>query len=238
MAERTAVDDLKRAAAQRAADWIQDGMVVGLGTGSTVRPLLTEIAHRRARGEMRDLVGVPTSEDTRRRSQELGIPLGTLDEHPRLDLTIDGADEVDPQLRLVKGLGGALLREKIVAAASAQLIIIVDESKLVDHLGTRAPLPVEVDPFGAGVHERFLRGLGTEPTLRRNGSGEPFRTDGGHFIFDCAFDGGIADPEAIELRLNARPGVLESGLFLGMADHVLIARPGGVEVRSRPVQGS
>src|SRR5690606_23382049 len=196
-----------------------------------------EIADRRARGELRGIVGIPTSEDTRRRAAELGIPLGTLEEHAEIDLTIDGADEVDPALRLVKGVGRALLREKIVAAASAAFVVIVDGSKLVDRLGTRAPLPVEVDPFGARTQQGFLRGLGAEPVLRRDGDGSPFRTDGGHYIYDCRFPEGIGDPESLELRLARRPGVLESGLFLGMADHVVVALPGGVEVRGRDAAG-
>src|SRR5688572_1586504 len=151
---------LKRRAAERAAEWIRDGMTLGLGTGSTVRHLLDVIAERRAAGEWAGVVGVPTSEDTTQRAGRLGIPLATLDERPRVDLTIDGADEVDPELRLIKGLGAALLREKIVAAASRELVIVADDTKVVERLGTRAPLPVEVDPFGAAIQPEFLRALG------------------------------------------------------------------------------
>jgi ribose 5-phosphate isomerase A len=158
---------LKRAAAERAAEWIRDGMTLGLGTGSTVRHLLDVIAERRAAGEWGGVVGVPTSEDTTQRAGRLGIPLATLDERPRVDLTIDGADEVDPELRLIKGLGAALLREKIVAAASRELVIVADDTKVVERLGTKAPLPVEVDPFGAAIQPDFLRSLGGEPVLRR-----------------------------------------------------------------------
>lgn len=223
---------LKRAAAERAAEWIRDGMTLGLGTGSTVRHLLDVIAERRAAGEWASIVGVPTSEDTAQRARRLDIPLATLNERPRVDLTIDGADEVDPELRLIKGLGAALLREKIVAAASRELVIVADESKVVERLGTKAPLPVEVDPFGAAIQPEFLRALGADPVMRvRNG--EPVVTDGGNRIYDCRFADGIADPEALEARLSLRPGVIESGLFLGMATAVVIAGAGGVTVRTR-----
>lgn len=220
----------KRAAAERAADWIRDGMALGLGTGSTVRHLLDVIAERRAAGQWGGIVGVPTSEDTATRARALGIPLATLAERPRLDLTIDGADEVDPRLRLIKGLGAALLREKIVAAVSDRLVIVADDTKVVDRLGTRAPLPVEVDRFGAEVQPAFLRGLGAEPTLRLAPDGSPLVTDGGHWIYDCRFPEGIADPEGLEVRLNNRPGVVENGLFLGMATAAVIAAADGVRV--------
>lgn len=222
---------LKRAAAERAAEWIRDGMTLGLGTGSTVRHLLDVIAERRAAGEWREVVGVPTSVDTTQRAERLGIPLATLAERPRIDLTIDGADEVDPELRLIKGLGGALLREKIVAAASAELVIVADASKVVERLGTKAPLPVEVDPFGEAIQPEFLRSLGAEPVLRRKADGSPYLTDGGNHVFDCRFAAGIGDAEALERALALRPGVVESGLFLGMATAAVIAGADGVEVR-------
>jgi ribose 5-phosphate isomerase A len=224
---------LKRKAAERAAEWIRDGITLGLGTGSTVRHLLDVIAERRAAGEWRGVVGVPTSVDTQRRATALGIPLATLAERPRIDVTIDGADEVDPELRLIKGLGGALLREKIVAVASARLVIVADESKLVARLGTKAPLPVEVDPFGEPVQPGFLRALGCEPVLRMRGDGEAYVTDGGNHIFDCRFPGGIGDPEGVERALALRPGIVESGLFLGMATAAVIAATDGVRVISR-----
>lgn len=223
---------LKRQAAERAAEWIRDGMTLGLGTGSTVRHLLDVIAERRAEGAWREVVGVPTSEDTTARARALGIPLATLDERPEVDLTIDGADEVDPALRLIKGLGAALLREKIVAAASRALVIVADESKVVERLGTRAPLPVEVDPFGAAIQPAFLRSLGAEPVLRVRG-GATVVTDGGNRIYDCRFPEGIGDPEALEARLALRPGIVESGLFLGMATAAVIAGAGGVRVIRR-----
>lgn len=226
-------ESLKRRAAERAAEWIRDGMTVGLGTGSTVRHLLDHLAERRAAGEWGSIVGVPTSEQTAARARELGIPLRTLDEAPEVDLTIDGADEVDPELRLIKGLGGALLREKIVAVASRRLVIIVDESKVVPRLGTRSPLPVEVDPFGAAVQPPFLRSLGAEPTLRPGPGGGPLVTDGGNLIFDCRFFRGIDDPEGVEAALDHRVGVMENGLFLGLASAVVVAGSGGVRVMER-----
>lgn len=230
MAGGATQERLKEAAARRAAEWITDGMAVGLGTGSTVRYLLHEIADRRGRGEWKRIVGVPTSEATARSAAGLDIPLSTLDEHPHLDLTIDGADEVDPELRLIKGLGGALLREKIVATASESVVIVVDAAKLVERLGTRAPLPVEVDPFGRTVHEPFIRGLGAEPSLRRAGDGEPLVTDGGNLIYDSRFPDGISDPEEVAARLNARPGIVEHGLFLGIASAVVVAEESGTRV--------
>lgn len=227
------MEALKAAAAQKAAEWIRDGMRVGLGTGSTVRFLLAEIADRRGRGSWRGIVGVPTSLDTERRAEALGIPLSTLDDQPWLDLTIDGADEIDPRLRLIKGLGGALLREKIVASASETVVVIADESKRVERLGSVAPLPVEVEPFGASIHEAFLESLGAAPQLRRTADGEPFTTDGGNVIYDARFGDGIADPAGVERLLNDRPGILEHGLFLGLADHAVIASESGVNVLSR-----
>jgi len=229
-------EELKRKAAEKAAEWIRDGMTLGLGTGSTVRHLLDVIAERRAGGEWRNVVGVPTSVDTETRARALGIPLATLAERPAMDLTIDGADEVDPALRLIKGLGGALLREKIVAAASAALVIVADDSKVVERLGTRAPLPVEVDPFGEAIQPAFLRRLGCEPTQRAR-DGAPFVTDGGNHVLDCRFPAGIADPEALERALAMRPGIVESGLFLGMATAAVIAGAEGVRVMRRPEGG-
>jgi ribose 5-phosphate isomerase A len=224
---------LKKLAAVRAAEWIRDGMTLGLGTGSTIRHLLDEIASRRSRGQWKNVISVPTSDDTAARAQALGIPLTSLDRHPELDLTIDGADEIDPSLDLIKGLGGALLREKITAAASAVLVIVADESKIVGRLGTRAPLPVEVERFGAAIHMDFFRSLGADPALRLGTAGDPLLTDGGHLIYDCRFRDGIADADALSTTLSTRPGIIESGLFLGMADHAVVAGAGGVRVLSR-----
>jgi ribose 5-phosphate isomerase A len=226
------IDQLKRAAALRAAEWISDGMVLGLGTGSTVYFLLEEIAAQRSRGSWKEVVGIPTSEATAALARKFDIPLASLDSHPDVDLTIDGADEVDGELRLIKGLGGALLREKIVADASATVLIVVDASKRVKLLGTRAPLPVEVEPFGARTHEAFFASLGARPFLRVDERGEPVRSDGGHHLVDLRFPDGIDDPAALERRINSRPGILENGLFIDLADYVLTASPSGVELQS------
>lgn len=230
-------ESLKRAVGWKAVEWIQDGMVLGLGTGSTVRHLLDAIAGRRAEGELTRIVGVPTSEDTRRRAEALGIPLGDLSSHPRIDVALDGADEVTPDLDLIKGLGGALLREKLVAISAASFIILADHSKLVTRLGEKAPVPVEVDPFGIGIQEPFLRSFGCEPTLRRTPDGHPIATDGGNLLVDCHFRGGIEDPEALALALDRRPGIMEHGLFLGMATRLVVASAGGIEVVERRREG-
>lgn len=226
-------DELKRQAAERAVELVQSGMTLGLGTGSTARFVLEAIGARREKGELADIVGVPTSSDTRAYATELGIPLVTLDDEPHLDLTLDGADEVDPQLDLIKGLGGALLWEKIVASATDRLVIVVDESKLVERLGTRSPLPIEVIPFGWRTLLNPLRGMGAEPRLRETAAGDPFVTDGGHFILDCAFPDGIDDPDEVEAELCSLPAAVESGLFLGMAQTVVVGKVGGTDLLSR-----
>lgn len=225
-------DELKRQAAERAVELIEPGMKLGLGTGSTARLVLEAIAARRERGELDDIVGVPTSTDTRDHATRLGIPLTTLAEEPHLDLTVDGADEVDPGLELIKGLGGALLWEKIVASATDRLVIVVDQSKLVDRLGTKSPLPVEVVPFGWQTLLSPIRALGGEPTLRVDGRNEPFVTDGGHYILDCLFDG-IEDPYHVESALHGWPAVVETGLFLGMADAVVVGGSEGPRLMRR-----
>jgi ribose 5-phosphate isomerase A len=221
---------LKRQAAERAVEFVESGMVLGLGTGSTARHILEIIVERLREGALRDLVGVPTSRATERHALELGFPLVTLDEEPRIDLTLDGADEVDPNLRLIKGLGGALLWEKIVASASERVVIVVDESKLVDELGERAPLPVEVVPFGWTTHLGFLDLLGARATLRRNAVGDPLVTDGGHFLLDCRFESAILEPERIERELRQRVGVVETGLFIDLADTVVVGGVDGVRL--------
>jgi ribose 5-phosphate isomerase A len=226
-------DELKRQAAERAAELVENGMKLGLGTGSTARLVLEAIAARRGRGEIADIVGVPTSTDTREHAARLGIPLATIDDEPRLDLTLDGADEVDPSLELIKGLGGALLWEKIVAAASTRLVIVVDESKRVERLGTKAPLPVEVVPFGWRTSFDPIMRVGAEPELRLRADGSPFVTDGGHYIVDCRFPDGIDEPRDVERQLLRSPAVVDTGLFLGMADTVIVAATGGVELLRR-----
>lgn len=225
-------ETLKQKAAERAVEFVEHGMILGLGSGSTVFYALRRLGERISAGELRNVIGVPTSHATARRAREFGVPLTTLDDHPQLDLTIDGADEVDPDLNLIKGLGGALLWEKIVAAASRRLIIVVDDSKLVDRLGTRSPLPVEVVPFGWQIQTMYLETLGAKPTLRRTNDGEPYRTDGGHYIIDCKF-AGIDDPHTLIATLNAQPGIVENGLFVDMADIVVVGTAGGVNVKRK-----
>lgn len=229
-------DEAKKAAAARAAALVADGMRLGLGTGSTAAYFVEEVGALVRRGLR--LKCVPTSERTRQQAEGLGIPLTTLDETPELDLTIDGADEFDPALRLIKGGGGALLREKIVAAASARMIVITDRSKQVETLG-RFPLPVEVNPFGLGATrvavEKAIAAVGCAGaiTLRQSASGHVFVTDGGHYILDCAL-GRIPDPERLEAALFKAPGVVETGLFLGLATAVIVADAAGVEVIGHP----
>jgi ribose 5-phosphate isomerase A len=205
-------------------------MVVGLGSGSTAAFALECLAERVA-GGLR-IVGIPTSDATAALARRLGIPLAGFDEHRRIDLTIDGADQVERgTLHLIKGLGGALLREKIVAAASARLIVAVDESKLVDRLGGRTALPVEIVTFGRQTTIDRLTARGCAPTLRRT-SGQPFTTDGGNYIADCAFPA-IPDAVALEARLASVVGVVESGLFIGLASTIVVGRPAGVEIIER-----
>jgi ribose 5-phosphate isomerase A len=223
-------DELKRAAAERAAAMVESGMALGLGTGSTAAFAVEAIGRMLRVGSLAGVRGVPTSERTRELASEAGIPLTTLDETPRLDLTIDGADEVDPQLDLVKGGGGALLREKIVAAASRRTVIVVDEGKLVERLGVRFALPVEVVRFGWRGSAAFLDELGAAVDLRRHRDGRPYVTDEGHYIVDCRFPGGIADPAGLDRTIRSRPGVVETGLFLGLASTVIVARAQGIEM--------
>ena len=218
----------KQAAAESAVALVEDGMVLGLGTGSTAK-LAVDILGKRVKSGLR-VTGVPTSEATAAQARSVGIPVSTLDEHAALDLTIDGADEVElGPLNLIKGRGGALLREKIVASASKRLVIIVDESKLVERLGSHFSLPVELVPFGWHVAARKLEALGAKVALRSGSDGKPYITDGGHYIVDCAF-GPIASPAKLDSELNSVVGVVEHGLFLGMASQVIVAGSGGVKV--------
>ena len=220
-------DALKRAAAETAVALVTDGMVVGLGTGSTAA-FAIEALIRRVREERLNILGIPTSRASEAQARAGGLKLTDFANHRRLDITIDGADEVSlGALDLIKGAGGALLREKIVAAASDRLVIIADDSKLVDRLGSQVKLPVEVVAFGWQVTADRIRALGGDPTLRVGRDGEPFRTDGGDLILDCRF-APIADPADLEGKLTRTIGVIESGLFVGMADLVLIACPGSV----------
>ncbi|HEY1798788.1 MAG TPA: ribose-5-phosphate isomerase RpiA [Stellaceae bacterium] len=224
-------DRLKQAAAERAIAFVEDGMVVGLGTGSTAAFVVKGLGARVAAGLK--MVGIPTSERTATLARSLDIPLASFAEHQRLDLTIDGADEVERRtLNLVKGLGGALLREKIVAAASRRLVIVVDDEKLVKRLGTIAPVPVEVSQFGWQSTAAALAKLGTDPVLRLAGEDHPLITDGGNYILDCRFDR-IEDPAATEQSINRIVGVVECGLFVGRSSAVVVASEGGVELLMR-----
>lgn len=209
----------KEIAGRRAAEFVEDGMTIGLGTGSTVHFTLVRLAER-VRDERLRIRGVPTSIDTERKSREWGIPLATLDEVEAIDLTIDGADEIDDAFQMVKGGGGALLREKVVASISRREVIVVGPDKLVKKLGSTFPLPVEVVPFARSTVERRLRALGALPTLRAR-EGRVYTTDNGNTILDCRFEHGIADPRTLESDLARIPGLVESGLFIDLA-HVLV----------------
>lgn len=211
-------------------EFVEDGMVLGLGTGSTAKHVVDVLAERRARGELGAIVGIPTSTATRDHARARGVPITDFAELSHCDLTIDGADEIGPGLDLIKGLGGALLWEKIVACGSDRMVVVADETKLVGRLGEKAPLPVEVIPFGWQLQERFLEELGAEATLRRNGAGDPFVTDGGHYVIDARFEGGIEDARMLELALRERVGIVESGLFLRIATEAVVAGADGVRV--------
>jgi len=230
------VEGFKRAAAARALDFVRPGMRLGLGSGSTARHFVDLLGERVRAGLA--VIGVPTSEATRIQAEELGIPLTTLDETPELDLTVDGADEIAPDLSLIKGGGGALLREKIVAAASAAMIVIADDSKWVSLLG-RFPLPIEAVPFGLTATRRAVEAAASAAgcpgpvVLRRTQDGHAFVTDGGHFILDAALER-IAEPALLARRLAEIPGVVEHGLFIGLAQTAIIAGPDGVRTVERP----
>lgn len=223
-------DGLKRAAAVRAVEEVKDGMVVGLGSGSTTAFAIEVLAARVAKGL--HILGIPTSEATAILAKRLGLPLTNFAKHRRIDVTIDGADQVTHDARyLVKGLGGALLREKIVASASEEMIVVVDETKLVDRLGAKTPLPVEIVSFGWQTVLDRLAAIGCEPRLRLAG-GKPYITDGGNYIVDCAI-ADMPDPVPLEAQLSAMIGVVENGLFLDIASMIVIGRPKGVEVIER-----
>jgi len=197
-------------------------MVVGVGHGSTAILAVRRIAQLLHDGQLVDILGVPCSLEVEEEARRLGIPLTTLEEHPVVDLTIDGADEVDPKLDLIKGGGGALLREKIVAQASQREMIVVDESKLSPALGTRWALPVEVAPFGWRSQQAYIQSLGASVVLRESSDGAPFRTDQGNLLLDCSF-GPISEPIRLATKLSQRAGVVEHGLFLGLATDVIVA---------------
>jgi ribose 5-phosphate isomerase A len=229
------MDELKRQAAGRALEYVRDGMKLGLGTGSTAKHFV-ELLGMRVRAGL-NVIGVPTSEATRIDAERCGIPLTSLDEIDRLDLTVDGADEIDPALNLIKGGGGALLREKIVAAASDHMIVIADETKWVEVLG-RFPLPVEVIPFGLAATQRAMAkafaesGVSGQMGIRKGKDGHVFVTDGGHWIVDAHL-GRIPDAPRLAGLLSATPGVVEHGLFIGLATTAMLAGAEGIRVVER-----
>jgi ribose 5-phosphate isomerase A len=232
MKELSPQDRLKKLAAERAVESVQSGMVLGLGTGSTSWFVVERIGELTKSGALRDIVGVPTSKRTEEQARGLGISIVSLDDHPKLDLAIDGADEVDPRLDLVKGRGGALLREKMVETAADRFIVVVDESKLVEGLGVSGAMPVEVVQFCWKYNAARLERLGCEVKLRMSGP-QPYVTDNGNYIIDLFFAEPIADARATAERIASLTGVVEHGLFLGMANEVVIAGHDGVSVRKR-----
>jgi ribose 5-phosphate isomerase A len=225
--------DFKQQAAAHAVQYVRSGMRLGLGTGSTSTHFINLVGERLRSGELRDLVGVPTSQRTIQLACQNGISLVSLAEAGELDLAVDGADEIDTHLNLIKGLGHALLREKIVEMHARQFVIIADESKFVARLG-QGPLPVEIVPFEAEVHVRWLRTVASRAELWLDERGQPYQTDNGNFLVRCWFEAGIADTYALAQALNARPGIVEHGLFLDMAHRVVLAGPGGVRCLERP----
>ncbi len=233
--------NFKELAARSALQYVHSGMTLGLGTGSTTAYFIDLLGERIQAGGLKDIRAVPTSEASAARARQLGIPLVTLGEcwrvqpPPHLDLAVDGADEVDPQINLIKGLGRALLREKVVVVHARRFIVIVEETKLVPRLGTRGPLPVEILPFEAEAHIAWLNSLGCRAELWREDDGHPAVTDNGNFLVRCWFDGGIPDVRLLDRRLADRPGIIEHGLFLDLATEVVAAGVDGVRVLTRPV---
>lgn len=222
------VDPAKLLAARTAADLVQSGMTVGLGTGSTAALMLARLGERVEQDGLK-IIGVPTSVATAEQARDLGIPLRELDDVAVLDINLDGADEIDSEFRMIKGRGGALLREKIVACVARRRVTIITQDKRVDCLGVGAPVPVEVSPVGLKHTERRLQTLGAATKIRQHPDGAPYRTDGGNAIIDCRFPE-IRDPGSLESRLVSVVGVFETGLFLGLCDTLVVAGPDGVEV--------
>ena len=223
----------KQQAALRALDFVKDGMVIGLGTGSTTSYFIKMLGERIQSGALRSIRGVPTSEHSAQRAKTLGIPLVSLAEYPEIDLAVDGADEVDPNINLIKGMGRALLREKIVEIHARLFLVIVDSSKLVPRLGTRSPLPVEIVPFEAAAHLRWLDSLGCQSELCHEKDGSPVLTDNGNYLATCRFANGIFDPYGLASKLSARPGIVEHGLFLDMAEKAIVADTNGTRILER-----
>ena len=222
---------LKELAAEKAVEEVESGMIIGLGTGSTIYYALLKLGQMVRSGL--GIVGIPTSEQTNQVAGEQGIQLSTVAENPVINLTIDGADEVDPNLNLIKGLGGALVREKIIAHASNRLVIVADDGKIVDHLGTKAPLPVEVVQFGWESTQIALNRICQRSVLRQVND-QTFLSDNGNFILDCYFDK-ISDPDQTEVEINGIPGVVENGLFVGRVDRVIVGTVDGIQTQDRQV---
>jgi len=220
-------DSLKKLVALNAVDYIESGMVLGLGTGSTIYYALEEIGRRIQDGKLENIVGIPSSRKTEKLAQKFGVPLATFDEHHLLDLTIDGADEVDNELNMIKGGGGALLREKVLAQNSSRLFIIVDESKMSTQIGSLWPVPVEVIPFARRPVEEYLQSLGAKIKIRQDSQGKNFQTDQKNIILDCWF-GPIFYPRELAHKLKEKAGIVEHGLFLGLATDVIVAGSKGV----------
>jgi ribose 5-phosphate isomerase A len=231
--------NLKQKAASFALNFIHDGMVLGLGSGSTTSYFVDMLGERLKNGSLRDIRGIPTSKETAEQARNLGIPLTTLTDlagetgAPRLHLTVDGADEVDPDLNLIKGLGQALLREKIIEIHTDRFVVIVDESKIVPRLGSHGPLPVEIVTFEAQVHVNWLNTQGCRAELWLEEDGAPVVTDNGNYLARCWFEDGIPDTDKLAQILAERPGIVEHGLFLNMASEVIVASPEGVRVLER-----
>jgi ribose 5-phosphate isomerase A len=225
--------NLKQQAACFVLDYVRDGMVLGLGTGSTNAYFLDMLGEKIETGLLQNVAGVPTSERTAAHARELGIPLTSLADQPRIDLAIDGADEVDSDLNVIKGLGRALLREKIIEIHADRFVVLVDESKVVSRLGSIAPLPVEVVTFQIEAHLRWLGGLGCNPVLRHEEDGTVIVTDNGNYLVNCWFEAGIADPYVLARTLADRPGIAEHGLFLDMATEVVVAGAEGIRILKR-----
>ncbi len=223
--------NLKQVAGERAIEFVKDGMVVGLGTGSTTYFAINRLGMMVNEGL--NIIGIPTSLQTEKIAKESGIKLSNLEEHPEIDITIDGADEVDPQLNLIKGMGGALLREKIIACASKMEVIVVDPSKMVSILGTKSPLPVEVSTFGWKNCLERLKQLGCDAKLRKKDE-NIYTTDNNNYIIDCSFEK-IDEPKSLESKINNIPGVMENGLFLGMADVVIMGTEDGGKLFGQPL---
>jgi len=226
--------ELKQQAAERAVEFVKSGMVVGLGHGSTAIFAVQHIAQLLQSDRLRNILGVVCSLQVEDEARQLGIPLTTLEEHPIIDVTIDGADEVDPNLDLIKGGGGALLREKIVAQASRREIIVVDESKLSPALGTRWAVPVEVVAFGWRTQVSYLESMGARVSVRQDRNGKRFLTDQGNLILDCKF-GPLSQPPQLAAKLNTRAGIVEHGLFIGLATDVIVANAKGVRHLKRGI---